>query len=122
MYLLRKLVRNWYVDILWNELKTETRCDINYNNAQTTVKKALSEICGWCYIYIRSIEFDFYNMTLVDKEICVNNIDCFMNKLKWRRKMQEIINAFSDLISAIGAWLSINKDLILYDLIIAVIV
>lgn len=122
MYLLRKLVRNWYVDILWNELKTETRCDINYNNAQTTVKKALFEICGWCYIYIRSIEFDFYNMTLVDKEICVNNIDCFMNKLKWRRKMQEIINAFSDLISAIGAWLSINKDLILYDLIIAVIV
>nr|DAJ29778.1 MAG TPA: hypothetical protein [Caudoviricetes sp.] len=28
MYLLRKLVRNWYVDILWDKLKNEIRYDI----------------------------------------------------------------------------------------------
>lgn len=28
MYLLRKLVRNWYVDILWDELENEIRYDI----------------------------------------------------------------------------------------------
>ena len=27
-------------------------------NAQTTVKKALFEICGWCYIYTKNRSFD----------------------------------------------------------------
>lgn len=35
--------------------------------------------------------------------------------------MQEIINTLSDLMNAIGTWLSINRNMILYDLVIAVI-